>query len=705
MTIDISPPARLSKLGRSALIYAVEHGWRVFPLHTADANGCSCNNPACGGPGKHPRTPRGCLDATTDAKRVHAWWTQWPDANVGIATGGGLVVLDIDPRHGGDDTLVDLRRSLGAIPDTVEVLTGGGGRHIYLASPDGVDVRNSANKLGVGVDVRGEGGYVVAPPSVHATGRCYGWEVSSRPGEVDVAPLPDAWLAAVTARPKLRVVVGAKGEPFPEGERNDSLYRRGCSMRSGGFARDAILAALTAENDDRCVPPLDPAEVKAIVESVCARPEGLSPEYQAARDSAASRRNSVARVANDGQSSAPGAPASPGDDWRDQLYPGKKGGYANTFANVCTILRHAPEYASLRYDEMNLAAMLAGKRVDDAGLGAVRESIERLYGFAPAAASVAEALGTVSAERRFHPVREYLAGLVWDGVPRLDEVAAKILGAAGPLPALMVKRFFVGAIARVMRPGCKLDTALVLQGAQGVRKSTFYRVLFGEWFTDTHVDLSSKDAYLQLAGAWGIEWGEVERVTGRRGADEIKSFLSAAVDRFRPPYGRGIVEVPRTSVLMGSTNQTTFLDDDTGSRRFWCVRVGASVDVEMLATQRDQLWAEARSLYDRGEPWWLDAADEGSRAEDAEVHAVEDAWTDPILRWVAKNDDRDEFTAAEVLTGALEMHKRDHDRNSVARATRVLRVAGWDRRKHRAVRDGVVGPPVWCWFRPSDARE
>ena len=149
------PAVKLSKLGRSALMYAAQYGWRVFPLHSIDNGACTCADSKCTGtkPGKHPRTPNGCLDATTDTGAIRVWWERWPDANVGIATGGGLVVIDVDPRHGGDDGLVDLRARLGELPDTVECLTGSGGRHIYVSVGEGVVVRNSAGTLAPGVDI------------------------------------------------------------------------------------------------------------------------------------------------------------------------------------------------------------------------------------------------------------------------------------------------------------------------------------------------------------------------------------------------------------------------------------------------------------------------------------------------------------------------------------------------------------------------
>jgi replicative DNA helicase len=284
-------PSALSALGRAALWYAEHLGWRVFPLHDADASGCSCGGADCMSWGKHPRTQRGCLDATTAPDTIRGWWTRWPSANVGVATGGGLVVVDIDPRHGGDEAFDEMRAKFGAAPDTVEALTGGGGRHIYLAVPEGAQVRNSAGLLGVGLDVRGEGGYVVAPPSVHGSGKAYAWEASSRPGEVTVATVPSAWLVSMTARPRLRLLAGgAAGEAIPEGKRNETLFRRASSMRASGFERDAILAAVAMENETRCSPPVDPAEVKALVESVCRYPAGLSPEFERERVAAELRR-------------------------------------------------------------------------------------------------------------------------------------------------------------------------------------------------------------------------------------------------------------------------------------------------------------------------------------------------------------------------------------------------------------------------------
>lgn len=251
---------------RAALAYA-RLGLAVIPLHTPRGDGgCSCGRANCGNRGKHPRNAKGSREATRDPEQIAAWWRQWPDANIGIATGraAGLVVIDIDPRHQGDEYFPELPERYGALPETWEVQTGGGGRHLYLRSPAGVRIRNRANWV-QGVDVRGEGGYVVAPPSLHPSGRRYEWELSSRPGETSLAELPPLWLGAL-AGPERGQGAGAP-EMIAEGARNTTLFRLASSLRAKGFSGDEILAAVAAANRNRCVPPLEEAEVEALARS------------------------------------------------------------------------------------------------------------------------------------------------------------------------------------------------------------------------------------------------------------------------------------------------------------------------------------------------------------------------------------------------------------------------------------------------------
>jgi hypothetical protein len=181
---------------RRALRYA-RFGWRVFPLHAPTGAGCSCGKSDCTSVGKHPRTTRGVHDATTDDARIAAWWRQWPDASIGIATGNGLAVLDVDPRHGGDDSLRNLEDEHGEI-STLTARTGGGGLHLYLVG----ELPGRGGFL-PGLDLKSTGGYVVAPPSLHASGNRYEWIATE---DMPTAPQPvPHWLHAVVSPPPVAV--------------------------------------------------------------------------------------------------------------------------------------------------------------------------------------------------------------------------------------------------------------------------------------------------------------------------------------------------------------------------------------------------------------------------------------------------------------------------------------------------------------------
>lgn len=263
----LKPSAHLT----AALSYAARN-WRVFPLHTARDGKCSCRKDACDSPGKHPRNANGCTGATTDTQQVTTWWTQWPDANVGIATGQGLVVIDIDPRHGGDESLGALEAAHGALPDTPRVLTGGGGQHLYFASA--TPVRNSAGQLGNGIDVRGEGGYVVAPPSAHVSGRPYVWDLGAD-ASLPLATLP-SWVPART--PERASSSQPAADAVIEGGRNSYLASVAGSMLRRGMSESAIVAAILAENAAKCRPPLDEKEAEKIATGIARRyPPGTSP--------------------------------------------------------------------------------------------------------------------------------------------------------------------------------------------------------------------------------------------------------------------------------------------------------------------------------------------------------------------------------------------------------------------------------------------
>jgi hypothetical protein len=256
-------PGHKRTVATEALHYASALGWKIFPLHTpVDEGVCSCGKADCQSIGKHPRTPRGLKDATTDPEQIKRWWQKWPDANIGIATGAvsGLLVIDVDPRHGGWQGLEEFFKRTGEVfPPTVEVITGSGGRHFFFRMPD-ADIRNSAGNLGAGLDVRANGGYVVAAPSVHASGNRYQWTNE----ELPLADVPYGVLKELIVKP--RIVRGASntatthkwtGGVIPDGSRNKTLFQQvACSMRARGAGEQEILDALVDANQ-RCSPPLN----------------------------------------------------------------------------------------------------------------------------------------------------------------------------------------------------------------------------------------------------------------------------------------------------------------------------------------------------------------------------------------------------------------------------------------------------------------
>ena len=269
--------------------YAIECGWSVFPLHSIDSNGrCTCGNAACKSPGKHPRTPNGVKDASVDQVDLTQWFAGNLDSNIGIATGdvSGLIVVDIDTKKGADWNDLIFGGVDQTIFNTPKVKTGAG-YHYYYKLPAGVSIKNSANKLGKFIDVRGEGGYVAAPPSKHISGAVY--EFANDFDEL--LEFPKVWIDKLNQAPN--VSSGANGSngfnpaahsngfhvppPDPglilpdsinQGTRNVELTKIAGALRSKGLSEGAIYAALNIENQRICTPPLDDKEIHQIAHSV-----------------------------------------------------------------------------------------------------------------------------------------------------------------------------------------------------------------------------------------------------------------------------------------------------------------------------------------------------------------------------------------------------------------------------------------------------
>lgn len=370
---------------------------------------------------------------------------------------------------------------------------------------------------------------------------------------------------------------------------------------------------------------------------------------------------------------------------------------ANTFGNVMKIFRRAPCYAGrFRLNLMTQGVEFDGRAIPEGRIGSFREQVEDAPwgGFSPSEAAVMQAIRTLAEDHAHHPVQSYLNGLAWDGVARLDAVATELLHAdPDPLVSLMVQRWFISAVARALSPGCQVDTALVLMGAQGRRKSSFFRALAGDWFADTEIRIGDKDSYGQIHAAWLTELGELDRVTSLRHAGEVKAFVSRRADTFRPPYARTTATFPRSCVLVGSTNENEFLNDPTGSRRFWVVRVRATIDAELVAAWRDQLWAEAVHRHRQGEIHYLLPAEDEARERAADEYRVRDAWEEVVETWVTERwpmvsieTQQKLLTTQTILRKALGLEPRDMDRGVAMRLGRVMTALGFVNKRERVPR-------------------
>jgi predicted P-loop ATPase len=298
-----------------------------------------------------------------------------------------------------------------------------------------------------------------------------------------------------------------------------------------------------------------------------------------------------------------------------QLITTQKGTPTACLANAATMLRISEEWQDvLAYNEFSSRTVThkptpwqkpAGTEWTDFDDGKFCEWLQQ-NGVGVRTNVAAEAVQIVAQENPFHPVRDYLKSLAWDGTPRIEKLLPTYFGAKDvPYIRAVGQCWLRSAVARVMRPGCQADYTLLLLGPQGILKSQALRTLASnsDWFTDHIADLINKDSREGIRGKWIVELAELGKIKGRH-AEQVKGFLTCQIDRYRPAYGRRSIDFPRSCVFAASANDDTPLTDETGNRRFWPVTCGV-IDVEGLKRDRDQLWAEAYASYSKGEPSWL----------------------------------------------------------------------------------------------------
>lgn len=338
-------------------------------------------------------------------------------------------------------------------------------------------------------------------------------------------------------------------------------------------------------------------------------------------------------------------------EWMAALDYDRKGSIKSTAKNIIHILENDPLLSGHLWHDLfsgfdlvkgglpwDRKATQWGNR-DDANL---RIYLEENYGVT-GKDKIKDAKDAVFTRNRVHPIRDYLNGLTWDGVPRLDTLIVDYLGAADTvLNRAMTRKHFAAAVARVMNPGCKYDYCLIITGAEGIGKSTLFAVMGGEWFNDSLVTMEGKNGMEQARGGWVIELPELGSIK-RSDVEQVKAYISRQDDTYRPAYGTVVEKHPRQCIFCGTTNETYFLKGDTGNRRFWVMAANPDVrkhdDVKAdLMAERDQIWAEAVEVWRKGEKLYL--------PKDLEIEARQ--------RQAEYNDEADD-PMKDMLTAYLEM--------------------------------------------------
>lgn len=335
-------------------------------------------------------------------------------------------------------------------------------------------------------------------------------------------------------------------------------------------------------------------------------------------------------------------------NWESRLERGGQNGEGrpmSTLQNILLVLQNAVAphlFRKCLFTSFELYGVNApwgareGAEIRDIDLIQIKCWLADHYRFEPSTQLINEAVTKIAEENPFHPVRDYLNGLEWDGVPRADTWLRDYLGAVAPEPYLSAvsRKTLCAMVARVFEPGRKFDYVLILEGTQGIGKSTALRKLGSdEWFSDAHIDIKDKDAVLSMRGVWLVELGELSSLR-KADVDQLKEFISRTTDRIRVPYGRRTEPFPRQSVFVGTTNSAEYFRDTTGNRRFWPVTVGECRFNE-LEKVRDQLFAEARWYYDLGELLYLENEDANSGATaEQEKRMVHDTWADSIAQFL-----------------------------------------------------------------------
>ena len=385
--------------------------------------------------------------------------------------------------------------------------------------------------------------------------------------------------------------------------------------------------------------------------------------------------------------------------WKEMLkLKDSKKGYLGNEYNASVVLSCNPTFArALAYNELTRAIEILrpiGKIESNIPAEwqdrhSIAFTVWLQYHDIPAQKKISDNAAIYIATRNsYHPVKDYLRSLHWDGKPRISSWLTTYLGVEDSAYARAVgAKWLISGIARIMRPGCKADHMLILEGPQGIGKSTAIEILSRGFYTDTLGDCTSKDSAISVQRVWIVEVGELSSFKKTSEVEHIKAFVSRSTDRIRLPYATGIQDMPRQCIFAGTTNQEQYLVDETGNRRFWPVSC-TQINLETLAADRDQLWAEALIAYEDGKSWWLEDSaliDEAKKQQESRLEV--EVWESVIVEYLNRlaSSAKTTVTTEEILTKGLLIPVPQLEHRHKMRVGKIMSKLGVEKKK---IRDG-----------------
>lgn len=607
-------------------------------------------------------------------KEITQWWKKYPNANIGIVTGkiSNLSVIDIDIQHGGTTPK--------GLPQTLTAKTQSGGWHYYFKYCEGL--RNSAGAIAQGVDIRSDGGFVVAPPSVGEKGN-YEWVL-----EEDIVPFPEELSNNVKKTKKLKDVIEAE-----EGHRNEDLASAiGHLLVSTPESkwRSDTWPAVKAINKTY-IPPLSEKDLRTTFNSIAKREQ--------------ERREKGQEIISPFQ-------ISPEDKINISLRRNSNNSPYKDMANALYVLRQHPEYANkFAFDTFKREIEFNKRPLTEQDIRAITFTIQKDILPTISKEAVYDAILHCAHENTYDEAKNWLESLKWDKTPRLETWITTALGASDDTEGYIRgvgTQWFMGMVRRLAYPGCIFDHVLVLVGPQGIGKTSVFRILGGEWYKSYTGAVENKDFYIALRGAAIVDLDEGVALY-KSESIKIKSIITETHDEYRAPYDKTTQKFPRRFAFSMSTNDTEPFRDITGNRRYWVVDVENTVDFKWLEDNREQLFAEA--YYHLVHKTKLPEVPLFIAKEKQDEHLSDDPWEETIVEFLQEHN---VTTIAEIYLAVI--NKRENadianlGRREMMRIADILKKNGFEKlnkmvkgiRKNRWKKKGTTQEEIDKYFEIND---